>query len=82
MVLKSPAFTVTCLVLMIAATLFPPFHWGEEEVRTEAERRSFRSRHREIYDQMPIKTYSFLLGASSRAFLEWTWDGAGRFNRL
>jgi len=39
------------------------------------ERRVMQARHRNLYDRLPIKTYSFLFGDSKRDFLEWSWDG-------
>ncbi len=72
---RSPVFTFTFLALVTVATLFPPFNWGEERLGTEMERRVTQAWHRNLYDRLPIKTYSFLFGNSKRDFLEWSWDG-------
>jgi hypothetical protein len=66
---------LTFLILAVIATLFPPYHWGPEQLQTEQERSRFRRQHSSLYDQLPIKRYAFLFGSSSRTFLEWTWDG-------
>ena len=63
------------VLLATIATLFPPFHWGEEQLQTERERGVFRRFHSNMAEQIPIKSYSFLFGSSSRAFVEWAWDG-------
>ena len=72
---RSPVLVFTFLGLLSVATLFPPFNWGEELLRTETERRLTWLRHRSLYDRLPIKTYSFLFSDSKRDFLKWGWDG-------
>jgi hypothetical protein len=62
------AFGLTLAVLMTAATLFPPFNWGEERLTTVGERALFR-------ETLPVKGYAFIFGASSRIVsLPWGWD--------
>ena len=60
---------------MIAATLFPPFRWGEEKLKTERERRmlafEFDIKPTEV---LPIKKYGFLFGDSKQQFQIWGWD--------
>ncbi len=71
---RSPVFKLTFLSLVTAATLFPPFNWGQEWLTTEAERRLIM-RHPWMYERLPIKTYAFLFGNSKKAFLvNWGWD--------
>jgi len=58
------------------ATLFPPFRWGEEKLRTERERRmltvEFNINATEV---LPIKKYDFLFSDSKKQFLvSWGWD--------
>ena len=74
---RSPVFTFPFLALVTVVTLFPPFNWGEERLGlgTERERRVMQARLGDMYDRLPIKTYSFLFGNSERDFLRWSWDG-------
>lgn len=63
------------LFLATAATLFPPFRWGEEKLRTERERRrlafEFDINPTEV---LPVKKYGFLFGDSKQQFQVWGWD--------
>lgn len=63
------------LTLVAAATLFPPFRWGEEKLRTERERRmlafEFNINATEV---LPVKKYGFLFGDSKQQFQVWGWD--------
>lgn len=69
---KYRSLILAFLLLASLATLFPPFHWGEEKLRTEAERRR-RIGGVRISEVLPIKKYAFLFGDSKREF-QIGWD--------
>jgi hypothetical protein len=73
---RSPIFGFSFLVLVTAATLFPPYHWGEDKLRlgTEVERRHAARELGELYGQIPIKRHAFLFGDSHQEFLGWGWQ--------
>lgn len=61
-----PAFRVGIIIfipLAILLSLFPPYYWGNEKIRTLSERR--RS---DIDDQLPIKSYDLLFGSNKKLF--------------
>lgn len=49
--------------LAILLSLFPPYYWGNEKIRTLSER--IRS---DIAEQLPIKSYSFIRGIDRPKF--------------
>ena len=59
---------VILLLFLIIATLFPPYKWGEERIKSETERS-------ELLDYLPIKEHNFLFSESKKTFLiVWGWD--------
>lgn len=67
-VLKTRVFQVVFLALVVVATLFPPFNWGEERLGTERERHLLRRDTPGLYQAIPIKEYSFLFADSKKEF--------------
>ncbi|MCL4551179.1 MAG: hypothetical protein M1495_21725 [Bacteroidetes bacterium] len=52
------------LSLATIISLFPPFEWGDENIRTEKE----RIRNRNILGSLPIKKYDFLFSSNKKYF--------------
>jgi len=74
-IISSQIFRLTFLVLVAVATLFPPFNWGEEILGTELERLRMKANDPELYNRLPIKSYSFLFEDAKQEFLvKWGWD--------
>jgi hypothetical protein len=65
------------VLLAAAATLFPPYHWGEEKLQTTKERDSYIGAGSNVLlsEVLPIKQYDFLFNPSRKQFqLGWGWD--------
>jgi hypothetical protein len=59
------------VLLAIIISLFPPFEFGDEKLRTLEERNLYYS----IADKLPIKEYSFIFSDNKKKFdLGWVWD--------
>ncbi len=52
------------LILATIISLFPPFEWGDENIKTEKE----RTRNRNILESLPIKKYDFLFATNKKYF--------------
>src|SRR5262245_27172078 len=83
--LKSRGFLIPFSVLIIVATLYPPFYWGNEKLRewrglSENELNQLRRSPNEWAGyagraNLPVKDYGFLFGAPRKNFLvAWGWD--------
>ncbi len=53
------------IILAIIISLFPPFEFGNEMIKTESERRS----NSDIANKLPIKEYDLLLGSNKKYFI-------------
>ena len=76
MLSASPVFRLTLLALIAIATLFPPFSWGDALLQSDTERRIARYRFPDTFEQLPLKSYDFLLSDSIRELTEWGRDGS------
>jgi hypothetical protein len=73
--IKSNTFIFILLFLIIVATLYPPFIWGEEKLRTSNERYDLQDSSPKAYDALPLKKYDFLFSSSKRQFqFDWGWN--------
>jgi hypothetical protein len=69
--IKHKLLLLLFLILVIPATLFPPFNWGEERLQTESEKRERLQWGQNVItaqEFLPIKRYAFLFGASIGQF--------------
>lgn len=55
------------LLLGAAATLYPPYNWGEEKLVSERDRRRYGER-------LPIKKHTFLMSDGYQNFSFWGWN--------
>lgn len=53
------------LILATIISLFPPFEWGDENIKTERE----RIKNRNILESLPIKEYDFLFASNKKYFI-------------
>lgn len=75
MFIKSNIFISVFLCLLVIATIYPPFIWGEERLRTSEERYELKHYSREAYDALPLKKYDFLFSSSKQQFqFGWGWN--------
>jgi hypothetical protein len=83
--LKSRAFLIPFVLLIVTATLYPPFYWGNEKLRewrrlSEWEFQLLRRSPNEWAgyagrENLPVKDYGFLFGAPRKSFrVAWGWD--------
>ncbi|MCL5029038.1 MAG: hypothetical protein M1480_08470 [Bacteroidetes bacterium] len=54
------------ILLSIVISLFPPFSWGDEKLRTISERQTI---HYYLEDKIPVKEYDFLFNDLKKEFI-------------
>lgn len=54
------------LLLSVVISLFPPFSWGDEKLRTISERQTI---HYYLEDKIPVKEYDFLFNDLKKEFI-------------
>ena len=55
---------IVFLFLATIISLFPPFEWGNKNIKTERE----RIKNRNILESLPIKEYDFLFSSNKKLF--------------
>lgn len=69
MKLKYKLFIYISLSLLAIASLFPPYHWGEERLQTDRERYRHVGDSVRAYEVLPIKKHAFLFSRSRQPFI-------------
>jgi hypothetical protein len=63
------------IFLFILATLFPPYSWGDERLKTKDERNKYIRDVGYLNDLLPIKEYDFLFSSSKKEiFVGWGFE--------
>ncbi len=58
-------FIAVFIFLAVIVSLFPPYEWGNERLKTLEERRS----NRYIKDKLPVKTYDLIFNSNKKYFV-------------